>query len=237
MAPAVLLIMRLYGQMTRPNMSVPFAFLGDTIGTLSAMSCYRLFARYMNPEYRPIPSSIVAEGDAVWQGAGDRGDMAMIAYGASRFALAYGHADTAKELWPLITWCLEYSRRKLNDQGVVLSDHDELEGRFPSGKANLPTSSLYYAALRSAADLGKQLHQPKAQLDSYLKQAATLKINIEKYFGGTVEGFEAYKYYETNDVLRAWICVPLTMGILERSKGTIDALFSPEVMDSRRIGN
>ncbi|SFE49846.1 hypothetical protein SAMN05518672_10710 [Chitinophaga sp. CF118] len=206
-----------------------FAFLGDSIGTLSAMDCYRLFARYMNPEYRPIPSSIVAEGDAVWQGAGDRGDMAMIAYGASRFALAYGHPDSAKELWPLITWCLEYSRRKLNDQGVVTSDHDELEGRFPSGKANLATSSLYYAALRSAADLGKQLYQPKSQLDSYLKQAAILKTNIEKYFGGNVEGFEAYKYYETNDVLRAWICVPLTMGILDRSKGTINALFSPRL--------
>jgi len=206
-----------------------FAFLGDSIGTLSAMACYRLFARYMNPEYRPIPSSIVAEGDTVWQGAGDRGDMAMIAYGASRFALAYAHPDSAKVLWPLITWCLEYSRRKLNDQGVVTSDHDELEGRFPSGKANLPTSSLYYAALRSAADLGKQLHQPKSQLDSYLKQAAILKINIEKYFGGNVEGFDAYKYYETNDVLRAWICVPLTMGILDRSKGTIDALFSPRL--------
>jgi len=209
-----------------------FAFLGDSIGILSAMNCYRLFARYMNPEYRPIPSSIVAEGDAVWQGAGDRGDMAMIAYGASRFALAYGHPDSAKVLWPLITWCLEYSHRKLNDQGVVTSDHDELEGRFPSGKANIPTSSLYYAALISAADLGKQLHQPKAQTDEYLKQAATLKSNIEKYFGGNVEGFETYKYYETNDVLRAWICVPLTMGILDRSKGTVDALFSPRLWTS-----
>ena len=206
-----------------------YAFLGDSIGNLAAMTSYRLFARYMNPDYRPIPSSIVAEGDAVWQGAGDRGDQAMLAYGASRFALAYGHPDSAKVLWPLITWCLEYCHRKLNDQGVVTSDHDELEGRFPSGKANIPTSSLYYGALLSAADLGKQLHQPKEQTDAYLQQAAALKINIEKYFGANVEGFETYKYYETNDVLRAWICVPLTMGILDRSKGTVDALFSPRL--------
>ena len=206
-----------------------FAFLGDTIGNQSAMNCYRLFARYMNPEYKPIPSSIVAEGDAVWKGAGDRGDQAMIAYGASRFALAYGHPDSAKALWPLITWCLEYSRRQLNDQGVVKSDHDELEGRFPSGKANLSTNSLYYGALLSAANLGKQLHQPKTQIDEYLKQAETLKSNIEKYFGGNIEGFDTYKYYETNDVLRAWICLPLTMGILNRKDGTVNALFSPKL--------
>jgi hypothetical protein len=206
-----------------------FAFLGDSIGNLSAMNCYRLFAKYMNPEYKPIPSSIVAEGDAVWKGAGDRGDQAMIAYGAARYALAYGHPDSAKKLWPLITWCLEYSHRKLNDRGVVNSDKDELEGRFPSGKANLSTNSLYYDALISAAYLGKQLHQPKTQTDTYLKQAATLKNNIEKYFGGNVEGFETYKYYETNDVLRAWICLPLTMGIFDRSEGTINALFSPRL--------
>ncbi|MGF7040791.1 hypothetical protein [Mucilaginibacter lappiensis] len=153
----------------------------------------------------------------------------MIAHGASRFALAYGNPDSAKVLWPLITWCLEYSHRKLNDQGVVTSNSDELEGRFPSGKANIPTSSLYYGALISAANLGKQLHQPKAQTDAYLKQAAVLKVNIEKYFGGNVEGFEAYKYYETNNVLRAWICVPLTMGILNRAEGTVNALFSPRL--------
>ncbi|WP_413666982.1 hypothetical protein ACEN9X_20930 [Mucilaginibacter sp. Mucisp86] len=206
-----------------------YAFLGDSIGNLAAMTSYRLFARYMNPEYKAIPSSIVAEGDAVWQGAGDRGDQAMLAYGASRFALAYGHPDSAKVLWPLITWCLEYCHRKLNDQGVVTSNSDELEGRFPSGKANIPTSSLYYGALVSAANLGKQLHQPKAQTDEYLKQAAVLKVNIEKYFGGRVEGFETYKYYETNNVLRAWICVPLTMGILNRAEGTVNALFSPRL--------
>ncbi|MCW3116073.1 MAG: hypothetical protein JWM28_155, partial [Chitinophagaceae bacterium] len=32
-----------------------------------------------------------------------------------------------------------------------------------------------------------------------------------------------------NDTLRAWICSPLTMGINERSAGTIDALFSPRL--------
>ncbi|MEO6520661.1 MAG: hypothetical protein ABIN91_03225 [Mucilaginibacter sp.] len=206
-----------------------FAFSGDRIGNLSAMNCYRLFAKYMNPDYKPLPSSIVAEGDAVWKGAGDRGDQAMIAYGASRYALANGNIDSARVLWPLITWCLEYSHRHINDQGVVESKSDELEGRFPSGKANLSTNCLYYDALVSATYLAKQLHQPQAQIDAYVKQAAQLKANIEKYFGANVQGFETYRYYETNDVLRAWICLPLTAGIYNRSKGTIDALFSPRL--------
>ena len=206
-----------------------FAFSGDRVGNLSAMNCYRLFAHYMNPEYKPIPSSIVAEGDATWNGAGDRGDQAMIAYGASRYALAYGNADSAKALWPLITWCLEYSRRHINQQGVVTSDADELEGRFPAGKANLSTNCLYYDALISAALLGKQLRIPGKQIGSYTTEARLLKTNIEKYFGATIDGYNTYRYYETNSVLRAWICMPLAMGIFDRSKGTIDALFSPQL--------
>eukprot|EP01132_Coremiostelium_polycephalum_P019231 gene19231-22879_t len=206
-----------------------FAFSGDKIGNLSAMNAYRWFAKYMNPDYRAIPSSIVAEGDAVWKGAGDRGDQAMIAYGASRYALANGDIDSARVLWPLIEWCLEYSRRKLNSEGVVNSDKDELEGRFPSGKANLATNTLYYDALRSAAMLGPLLGKPAVQTENYCKQADELSRNIEKYFGGNVEGFETYKYYEGNDVLRAWICLPLTVGLYGRKEGTIKALFSPRL--------
>ncbi|OCX53167.1 hypothetical protein BEL04_02315 [Mucilaginibacter sp. PPCGB 2223] len=206
-----------------------FAFSGDRIGNLSAMNCYRLFARYMNPDYKALPSSIVAEGDTVWKGAGDRGDQDMIASGAARYALTYGNVDSAKVLWPLITWCLEYSRRHINSEGVVESKSDELEGRFPSGKANLSTNCLYYDGLISAAFLGKQLHQPKAQTDAYTAQAIQLRAAMEKYFGAKVEGFDTYRYYETNDVLRAWICLPLTVGIFDRSKGTIDALFSPRL--------
>ncbi|WP_216647490.1 hypothetical protein [Chitinophaga sp. SYP-B3965] len=203
-----------------------FAFLGDERGNLSAMNAYRHFAAYMNPDYKPIPSSIVAEGDANWKGAKDRGDQAMIAYGASRYAMTFGNIDSAKVLWPLIEWCLEYSRRKINDQGVVHSDSDELENRFSAGKANLSTNTLYYDALRSAAMLGRLLGKPT---DAYVKQAATLRGNIEKYFGATIDGFATYRYHEDLNVLRAWICLPLTVGIMDRKEGTINALFSPKL--------
>ena len=206
-----------------------FAFLGDEIANRSAMNAYRMFAKYMNPEYKPIPSSIIAEGAATWNGAGDRGDMAMIAYGAGRYALAYGNMDSAKVLWPLIEWCLEYCKRKINAEGVVWSKSDELENRFPAGNANLNTSSLYYDALRSAVMLGKQLGKPAAQLAQYEQQAKDIRANIEKYFGATVEGFKTYRYYKENDTLRAWITTPLIVDIFDRKEGTIAALFSPRL--------
>jgi hypothetical protein len=186
----------------------------------------------MNPDYRPIPSSIIAEGSDVWNGAGDRGDAAMIAYGASRFALWLGDREVAEELWSLIQWCLEYNRRMLNPEGVVRSDSDELEGRFPSGTANLCTSSLYYDALLSATWLGASLGKDRKQLSGYNSRARELKENIEKYFGADVMGFRTYRYYAGNDTLRAWICIPLTVGIFERKEETINALFSPALWTS-----
>ncbi len=203
-----------------------FPFLGNIAGNESALNSFRHFARFMNSDYKAIPSSIVAEGTDFWNGAGDRGDMAMIAYGAGRFALAYGNKNTAKELWPLIEWCLEYCRRKINAQGVVASDSDELEGRFPAGDANLNTSCLYYDALNSAGYLGKELGIAQKQIDTYKQQASAIRQAIDTYFGATVQGFKTYRYYKGNDVLRAWICTPLAMGIYDRSTETTDALFS-----------
>ncbi len=206
-----------------------FPFLGYDKGNESALNAYNHFARFMNDEYKPLPSSIIAEGTDVWGGAGDRGDAAMIAYGASRYALARGNKAEAEQLWPLIEWCLEFCNKKINEAGVVASDSDELEGRFPAGDANLCTSSLYYDALNSAVYLGKELKKPSSQLKKYTSQAKTLKENIEKYFGAKVEGFDTYQYYKGNDVLRSWICIPLTVDIFDRKEGTINALFSPRL--------
>jgi hypothetical protein len=206
-----------------------FPYLGYEYGISSALNAYRHFAEFMNPDYKPIPSSIIAEGTDIWNGAGDRGDAAMIAYGAARFALSQGNKEIALELWLLIEWCLEFNRRKLNISGVVASDSDELEGRFPAGSANLCTSSLYYDALISAAYLGKALNLPKKKINDYVSGAKILKNNIEKYFGYHMAGYDTYRYFAGNDTLRAWICIPLTVNILERKKGTIDALFSSEL--------
>lgn len=206
-----------------------FPFLGYGTGNESAFNSFIHFARFMNDEYKPIPSSIISEGISTWQGAGDRGDAAMIAYGAARYALSRGDRQEAEQLWPLITWCLEYCKRKLNEDGVVMSDSDELEGRFPAGNANLCTSSLYYDALLSANFLAKELDKASAISKQYEKEAKALKANINKYFASNVEGFDTYAYYKGNDILRSWICIPLTVDIFDRKEGTIDALFSPRL--------
>ena len=150
----------------------------------------------------------------------------MIAYGAARYALARGDKAEAKQLWPFIGWCLEYCHRKLTSDGVVASNSDELENRFPAGDANLCTSSLYYDALRSAVMLGKELNMSSKQIKSYETQADKLFDAIEKHFGYEIEGYHSYRYYAGNEVLRSWICIPLTMGIYTRAEGTIEALFS-----------
>lgn len=209
-----------------------FGYAGYELGSKAAVNAYRWFAKYMNKDYKPIPSSIIAEGTDFWDGAGDRGDQAMIAYGAARFALSYGNIDSAKVLWPLIEWCLEFSRRKINSDGVVNSDSDELEGRFPAGTANLCTSSLYYDALLSASILCEELGLPKEKAKSYLKQAEQMKEAINKFFGAKVESFDTYRYYKENDILRSWICMPLTVGIYDKKQGTIDALFSTRLWSS-----
>jgi hypothetical protein len=206
-----------------------FPYLGYDYGIESAVNAYRHFARFMNKDYKPIPSSIVAEGTDIWNGAGDRGDAAMIAYGAARFALSQGDKKIAEDLWPLIEWCLEYNRLKLNAAGVVASESDELEGRFPAGKANLCTSSLYYDALVSASYLDETLKKDKKQTALYKSAAIALKKNIDTYFGANVMGYNTYRYYDGNDKLRSWICIPLTVNIFDRKQGTIDALFSPEL--------
>lgn len=203
-----------------------FPYVGYEYGNESAQNSFQHFARFMNPEWKPIPSSIIAEGLSFWNGAGDRGDAAMIAYGAARYALANGNKAEATQLWPLIEWCLEFCHRKLTPEGVVASNTDELENRFPAGDANLCTSSLYYDALLSAAYLGKELGKKRS---TYLAQAAALRKAIDKHFAAKVEGFDTYRYYDGNDVLRSWICIPLTVGIYEQKQGTIDALFSPRL--------
>lgn len=211
-----------------------FPFLGDDNGNESAINSFRHFARFINEEGRYIPSSIIAEGDDIWDGAGDRGDCAMIAYGASRYALAKADKAQAIELLPLIDWCIKYSYSKKSSQGVIASDSDELEGRFPAGEINLSTNMLTYGSLVSASYLNNELGRVELARD-YQKRAIELRDNIEKYFGANVQGYETYRYFEGNTKLRAWIALPFTFGVFERKQGTLDALLSDNLWSADGI--
>ena len=164
------------------------------------------------------------EGDLTCCGL-DRGDAAMIAYGASQFVLFRGDKDIAIELWPLIEWSLEYSHRMKNQQGVISSETDEMEGRISTGDANLATSSLYYGGLLIAADLAKEIGKKK-EAEVYINRAKELVIAIENHFGTNIEGLDTYRYFDGNTHLRHWICLPLVVGINNRKDATTDALLN-----------
>ena len=201
-----------------------FPFLGYPDGNLAAYNCYKWYLDHLPPDYdHKITSSYEMNADLTCCGM-DRGDAAMIAYGLSQYLLYRGDRQIARELWPLLAWTLEYSHRHRNAQGAVLSDSDEMEGRLPTGKANLATSSLYYGALRYAAYLAGALGKDDtAQL--YRLRASEMALVIENYFGADIDGLHTYRYFDGNTKLRHWICLPLVMGIETREQGTLKALF------------
>jgi hypothetical protein len=201
-----------------------FAYLGYQTGMQAALNTYRIFKHNIPKDGSKIPASF--ELDVTFPfGEYDRGDAAMIAYGATHFLLASGDRNKAEEIWPLIDWCLQYCQKRLTAEGIVASESDELEGRFPSGKANLSTSSLYYGALIQAANLARAMGRPPGLVQDYKERAGRLSAAIETYFGSKIEGLDTYKYYKENKTLRSWICLPLVVGLNARRDATLDALF------------
>ncbi len=203
-----------------------FAMTGDEIDIEASINAYKAYIPFMSDTYHRLPSSIIAEGLDIWEGAGDRGDAAMYLYGASLFCLYLGDKAVAEELFPAIKWCAEYCERKKLPEGVIGSDSDELEGRFPTDKkANLSTSSLCYGGLIFASKLAKSLDDIETA-KVYESRAKKLYDAIENYFGAEIHGFNTYRYSKGFDTLRAWICLPLCMGINTRAKETLDAMLS-----------
>ena len=204
-----------------------FAQTGDAVDLNAAIVAYKHYIPFMSPSYHAIPSSVIAEGLDIWEGVGDRGDAAMYLFGGSFFALTCNKQEYIDVLWPALKWCAEYCRRRIAPEGVVCSDTDELEGRFPTdGYANLSTSSLAYGGYRLAANLADQLGETDLATE-YRSLADGLKNAIETYFGEDMHGFRTYRYTKGHDTLRAWICLPLCMRIFDRKEDTLNAMFSP----------
>ena len=203
-----------------------FAVTGDPIAMEASLNAYRHYIPFMADTYDRIPSSVVAEGRSYWDGAGDRGDAAMYLYGASLFALTDGVQNMPDDIWNAIKWCAEYCKRKTLPEGVVFSDSDELEGRFPTDRrANLSTSCLAYGGYLFAAMLADAKKEHRLAHE-YRSRAEALAVAIEAYFGAELHGYQTYRYSAGYDTLRAWICLPLCMGITNRLDDTIAAMFS-----------
>lgn len=211
-----------------------FPFSGYQAGIEQSINCYTLYEKYMDKSSTPmhqkraLVTSIVAEGDGYWNGAGDRGDGEMYAYGISRFLLEMSDSKLIHRFWDNLVWCLDFALSRKNENGVIASDSDELENRFESGRANLFTSCITYDALGNAALLAGIIGDTEHQ-SLWTEERILLKAAIECYFGSTVEGFDTYRYYEGNQDLRSWICMPLTVGIFDRAEETIKAMFSPKL--------
>ncbi len=201
-----------------------FPYLGVPVGNEAALNAYRVFAGHIPEKGGHFWSSFEMDGSLTCCGE-DRGDAAMIAFGASQYCLAAGKASIAMELWPLIEWSLDYCESQKNESGVIRSDTDEMEGRIATGTANLATSCLYYGALRQALTLGTALNIPNQQLEEYRNRATALADAIENHFGADIDGLHTYRYFQGHPFLRHWICLPLVMDMDNRKEGTLEALF------------
>jgi len=201
-----------------------FPYLGYETGNKAAYNTYKKFLSAIPEDSsQHLPYAFEVNGNFVMDHL-DRGDAAMVAYGTSHYLLARGDIAEARELWPLIEWSLAYCKRMQNAAGAVQSESDEMEGRIPTGDANLSTSSLYYGGLKYARHLAAELGKSKLAAQ-YDKDASTMQEVINTYFAANIEGLDTYRYFEENNYLRHWICLPLVMGINERAEGTLEALF------------
>jgi hypothetical protein len=216
-----------------PEYSSPlFPFFGDAELNKASMNMYRVWLDYGREHGGAIPGCF-------WQptlqvGQWERGDDAMILYGLSKFLLFQGDKAAAEEMWPLIEMCAASVLKHTTSDGIVASESDEMEGRYPTGKANLSTSSLAYGGYRLAARLAQSLGKPAAA--DFDRRAEALREDIESYFGAEVEGFKTYRYYKENTTLRGWILLPLAMGITARQEATVAALMSDKLWPQRQAG-
>lgn len=208
-----------------------FPYSGYEKAIEQSVNCYRLYEAYMDKrdipmaERHALVTSIIAQGKGYWNGAKDRGDGSMYAYGCSRFLLAQGDRELMKSFFPALCWCLDFALSRKSAEGIIKSDSDELENRFESGDANLNTSCNTYDALLSCARVAEIIGE-NGKKEYWLAEREKLGAAIEKFFGRNMKGFETYRYYDGNETLRSWICMPLTVGIANRAEGTINALFS-----------
>lgn len=212
-----------------------FALSGEGIALKATENAFLQYAPFMTDEYLPIPSSVISEGLDYWDGAGDRGDAAMYLYGGSFLLLFRQDKTLYEKLWRYIKWCAEYCIRKMSPDGVICSDTDELENRFPTdGYANLSTSCLCYGGLKAAAKIAELTNDNKTA-KRYNGIADDLRASIEKYFGKRIHGFDTYCYSHGYNTLRAWICLPICVGIDERKTATLNALFSDYLYNENGI--
>jgi hypothetical protein len=211
-----------------------FPFFGDSQLNEAGLNMYRIWQDYCQKNgIDPFPGSFEhPELRLVQRG---RGDDAMLLYSLPKFLMFLGDRKAAEELWPLIQFSAKSVEKHKTADGIIASRTDEMEGRYPTGRANLSTSALAYGGYCHAARLAQSLGKT-ATAKEFDKRADALRKAIEIYFGADVEGFKTYRYFKGNTILRGWILMPLAMDITERQQSTVDALVSDKLWPNRLKG-
>lgn len=211
-----------------------FPFFGDKVLNEASMNMYRIWLSHCQEHgIDPFPGSFEHEELKLTQR--DRGDDAMVLYGLSKFLLFQGSRKAAEEMWPLIEFSVASVEKHINADFVVASKTDEMEGRYPTGEANLSTSALAYGGYIHAARVARALGKEEVAR-SYEAKAGRLAMAIEVFFGAEVEGYATYRYFKDNTILRGWILLPLAMDIRDRESGTVAALMSDKLWPERERG-
>lgn len=211
-----------------------FPFFGDSELNEAGLNMYRIWQTYCEEHgIVPFPGSFEHPDLRLVQK--HRGDNAMVLYALPTFLMFLGDRKAAEEFWPLVQFSATSVEAHKTSEGVIASRTDEMEGRYPTGSANLSTSSLAYGGYCHAASLGRALGK-KAEAKEFEQRAAELRKAIDVHFGANVEGFDTYRYFKENTTLRGWILLPLAMDINERQEPTVDALMSDKLWPNRMHG-
>lgn len=170
----------------------------------AAINSVRVLASWFDYDVPQVPYSVEVDGGYI--GRLDRGDAAMFAWGASLMILTCADESVTDEFFPHVKFTCKVllDRIALSDEGIVQSVSDELEGRYPTGSANLSVNCISILALESAAEAALSANEVSLS-KQYAASASGLRVNVHRHF--RAPGPRKYKYFAECDVGRGWACL------------------------------
>lgn len=192
-----------------------------------AVNSMSMLANKFEPEREEAEVAYSVEVDGGYIGRLDRGDAAMFAWGLGSFLLSSGCGF--EEGWNCIQFLLGILEKKLErGGGIIMSQSDELEGRYPTGTCNLSTNCLAVLAFDVAAEVAKEMGA-RQQEEKWRSLKENLKSRFRDIFW--VGGRKRFQYFQGCDDARGWACLTALAGIQEGAdalKFIIDEMWSTD---------
>lgn len=192
---------------------------------------YRNLIKYFpHDPSRPLPHSVEISGAYV--GPLCRGDAGMFAWGLALFLLYRGdREEISRWIESLKEACDRIIYTIRGPSNVVETATDELEGRYPTGRANFSSNCLAILGLETVACLDRCWNGKPTEYAEYLmNKAQCLRKAMEEYFRnpryGVDEDAPPYRYFEDAKDTRSWICLA-SLASLKHAKKTMSYLLSP----------